>query len=149
MRPSSVIFDYDAVSAKGYLVPIKKGRAMSQSNYAASPEGSSEPRLLTWDDLDVVQGLLTEVAPSWSADLNHASIDDSTIVITPAGANDMIGPAFVLHRSRGRVQLDQFRWDEYRKLGAFRTFEEALAVLRARLVPVTTLNQSLADQADR
>jgi hypothetical protein len=122
---------------------------MSQSNYAASPEGSSEPRLLTWDDLDTVQGLLAEVAPSWSADLNHASIDDSTIVITPAGANDMIGPAFVLHRSRGRVQLDQFRWDEYRKLGSFRTFEEALAVLRARLVPVTTLNQSLADKADR
>jgi hypothetical protein len=99
---------------------------MSQSNYAASPEGSSEPRLLTWDDLDTVQGLLTEVAPSWSADLNHASIDDSTIVITPAGANDMI-----------------------RKLGSFRTFEEALAVLRARLVPVTTLYQSLADKADR
>jgi hypothetical protein len=122
---------------------------MSQSNYAAFPEASSQPRLLTWDDLDTVQALLTEVAPAWSADLNHASIDDSTIVITPAGANDMIGPAFVLHRSRGRVQLDQFRWDEYRKLGAFRTFEEALAVLRARLVPVMTPNPSLADQADR
>jgi hypothetical protein len=123
---------------------------MSQPNYAPFPEWyGGEPTLLTWDDLDVVQDLLAEVAPGWSADLNHASVDDSTIVITPSGANDMIGPAFVLHRNRGRVQLDQFRWDEYRKLGAFRTFDEALALLRARLLPVTTANPPLTNQADR
>ena len=50
----------------------------------------------------------------------------------------MIGPAFVLHRSNGRVQLDQFRWDEYRKLGSFATLDEALAALRARLVPLVS-----------
>jgi len=92
-----------------------------------------EPTLLTWDDLDLVQALLREVASTWSAELNQAAIDESTIVVTPEGANDMIGPAFVLHRTHGRVHLDQFRWDEYRKLGAFRTLDEALATLRARL----------------
>lgn len=122
---------------------------MSQPNYAGFPERYySEPALLSWDDLDVVQEMLTEIAPGWSADLHHASIDESTIVVTPAGANDMIGPAFVLHRSRGRFQLDQFRWDEYRKLGGFRTFDEALALLRARLVPVATPTAPLPDQAD-
>ena len=52
-----------------------------------------EPDLLTWDDLNVVIGLLAEVAPGWSADLNHASPNESTIVVTPEGANDLIGPA--------------------------------------------------------
>jgi hypothetical protein len=89
--------------------------------------------LLNWADLDEVQGLLEEVAPRWSAELNQGSPDESTIVVTPEGANDLIGPAFVLHRSRGRVQLDQFRWDEYRKLGGFRTLHEALSTLGARL----------------
>jgi hypothetical protein len=102
-----------------------------------------EPALLTWDDLDVVLELLTEIAPGWSAELNHASPDESTIVIIPEGANDLIGPAFVLHRSNGRVQLDQFRWDEYRKLGGFRSLDDALRALRARLVPL--VNQSAPD----
>jgi hypothetical protein len=123
---------------------------MSQPNYAPYPEWhGGEPALLSWDDLDVVQEMLAEIAPTWTADLNHASIDESTIVVTPVGANDMIGPAFVLHRRLGRFQLDQFRWDEYRKLGGFRTFDEALALLRTRLMPVVTPNAPVADQADR
>ena len=120
---------------------------MSEPIYAAFPGGrSDEPALLNWDDLDVVQDLLTEIAPGWSAELNHASLDESTIVVTPAGANDIIGPAFVLHRSRGRVHVDQFRWDEYRKLGGFRTFNEALALLRSRLVPLVTRRPPYADR---
>ena len=94
------------------------------------------PDLLTWDDLDVVLALLAEIAPGWSAELNHAGPDESTIVVTPEGANDLIGPAFVLHRSKTGVQLDQFRWDEYRKIGGFRFMEGALAAMRARLVPL-------------
>ncbi len=97
-----------------------------------------EPRLLTWDDLDVVLGMLAEIAPLWSAELNQAAIDESTIVVMPEGANDMIGPAFVLHRTHGRVHLDQFRWDEYRKLGGYRSLDEALAALRGRLVPLVS-----------
>ncbi len=96
------------------------------------------PALLSWDDLDLVLGVLAECAPAWSAELNQASLDESTIVVMPQDANDLIGPAFVLHRSRGRVLLDQFRWDEYRKLGAFRTLDEALAALRARLIPLAS-----------
>jgi hypothetical protein len=92
--------------------------------------------MLTWDDLDVVVALLAEVAPRWSAELNCSSPDESTIVVLPEGANDLLGPAFVLHRENGRVRLDQFRWDEYRQLGVFQTFDGALATLRARLVPL-------------
>jgi hypothetical protein len=44
------------------------------------------------------------------------------------------------------VHLDQFRWDEYRKLGGFRTFGEALALLRSRLVPLVTHRPPSADR---
>ena len=106
------------------------------------------PAVVTWDDLDAVLSLLTEIAPRWSAELNSSGPNDATIVILPEGANDLIGPAFVLHRSEGRVPLDQFRWDEYRKLGGFLTLDEALAVLRARLVPWVT-GPSPASNSDR
>jgi hypothetical protein len=107
-----------------------------------------ESPLLTRDDLDVVNDLLAEIAPGWSADLNHASPDESTIVVTPQGANDVIGPAFVLHRIRGRFQLDQFRWDEYRKLGGFRLFDDALAALRSRLAPLASPPAPASDRTD-
>jgi hypothetical protein len=93
-----------------------------------------EPVPLTWDDLDLVQAAVARIAPTWSAELNCASAGESTIVVLPPGANDLIGPAFVLHRSKGHVQLDQFRWDEYRKLGGFHSLDEALAALRPRLL---------------
>jgi hypothetical protein len=101
----------------------------------AKPQ-ASEPKLLNWDDLDLVIELLAEVAPDWTAELNHASADESTIVVTPEGANDLIGPAFVLSSSRAGVELSQFRWDEYRKLGDFLFLSGALAAMRARLVPL-------------
>ncbi len=104
--------------------------------------------LLTWDDLDAVRGVLAEVAPSWSAELNQAAIDESTIVILPEGADDMNGPAFVLHRTYGRVHLDQSRCDEYRKLGVFGSVDDALAALRARLEPLVTGCSHGADFSD-
>jgi hypothetical protein len=92
--------------------------------------------VLTSDDLAVVLAALREIAPGWSAELNQAGPDEATIVVLPEGANDLIGPAFVLHRLAGRVQLDQFRWDEYRKLGGFHCLDDALAAMRVRLVPL-------------
>ena len=110
--------------------------------------GAGEPALLNWDDLDVVTSMLIEAAPRWSAELNQASADESTIVVMPEGANDLIGPAFVLHRQNGRVHLDQFRWDEYRKLGGFRSLDEALAVMRTRLVALRMPRTTELNDAD-
>ncbi len=106
---------------------------------SVSPSWRGEPAtILTWEDRADVRALLAEIAPTWSAELNHGGPEDSTIVVTPEGANDLLGPAFVLHREGGRVRLDQFRWDEYRALGAFATLAEALAAMTARLVPLLT-----------
>ena len=101
------------------------------------PEVKAEAdSILTADDLDAVTALVSRVAPGWSTELNQTCPTDSTIVVLPEGANDLLGPSFVLHRSGGRVRLDQFHWDEYRKLGAFASLEEALAAMRDRLVPL-------------
>ena len=123
---------------------------MSQAGYAESfPERhADESTQLTRDDLDTVHDLLGEIAPGWSADLNHAGLYESTIVLTPEGANDLIGPAFVLHRSYGRVQLDQFRWDEYRQLGGYNSLDDALTVLRARLSPLVARSAPDPDRTD-
>jgi hypothetical protein len=109
---------------------------MSQPAHAQPfPEWrGGESNILTWDDLDPVLAVSAETAPGWSAELNQSGPDDSTIVVMPEGVNDLIGPCFALHRAAGRVQLDQFRWDEYRKLGGFRSLDEALAVMRTRIL---------------
>jgi hypothetical protein len=114
-------------------IMIQTPRAVPLQNRAGGA-----PNLLTMDDLSVVVGLLAEIAPGWSAELNHASPNESTIVVTPEGANDLIGPAFVLHRTGPSVELDQFRWDEYREIGKFRFLDGALAAMRARLVPLVS-----------
>jgi hypothetical protein len=98
--------------------------------------------MVTWDDLDLVLALLTEIAPRWSAELNCAAPDDASIVILPEGASDLVGPSFVLHRDpgdvRGRVRLDQCRWDEYRAVGSFLSMDEAVAALRTRILPLVS-----------
>ena len=99
------------------------------------PGGPSE--ILTWDDRDVIAAFVSEIVPNWSVELNQTSADDSTIVVMPEGANDLLGPAFVLHRISGFVHLDQFHWDEYRKLGRFGKLDDALAAMRERLVPLS------------
>lgn len=96
----------------------------------------TEASILTWDDLDAVNAFLAEFAPGWSPELNQTGPNEATIVVMPEGANDLLGPCFVLHRLNGRVRLDQFRWDEYRKLGAFASLREALAAMRERLRPL-------------
>jgi hypothetical protein len=113
---------------------------MSHSPHAEPPPTASRDKLnlLTWDDLDVVVALLAEIAPGWSAELNHASVDESTIVVVPEGANDLIGPAFVLTRTRAGVELSQFRWDEFRKLGDFLFLNGALTAMAARIVPLVS-----------
>jgi hypothetical protein len=110
------------------------------------PRGA-DPLFLTYSDLAAVRAFVKEIAPSWSAELNQASADESTIVVTPAAANDLLGPAFVLHRIEGRVKLDQFRWDEYRQLGAFATLHQALAAMAARLVPLVSPRPAAAGAA--
>lgn len=114
---------------------------MSQSAQADPLPEWRFPRCaaLTWDDLDLVQAALRQAAPSWSAELNRTSWDDSTIVAMPEGASDFLGPSFVLHRTGGRVHLDMFRWDEYRKLGSFESLDAALAAMRARLASLRAL----------
>ena len=111
---------------------------MSQPAQAHAPSGwpPEQSLPLNWDDLDAVSALVSHVAPGWSVELNQTCAEDSSIVVLPEGANDLLGPAFVLHRSLGRVRLDQFRWDEYRKLGAFATLDDALADMRTRLAPL-------------
>ena len=132
------------------MSPFIRERTMAFPARAVRPPEWSEPEvaILTWDDLDVVLGLLAEIAPAWSGELNCTSPDESTIVVLPEGANDLIGPAFVLHRDAGRVRLDQFRWDEYRQLGVFRSFELALAALRARLVPLVAGAAAVRDASN-
>jgi hypothetical protein len=92
--------------------------------------------MLTWEDQRIVAEALAEIAPSWSAELVQGAPGESTIVVSPEGANDLLGPAFILHRGGDRVQLDQFRWDEYRRLGGFASLPDAMAALTARLVPL-------------
>jgi hypothetical protein len=128
---------YTIISAQGrfgrnqeFIMP-QRAQARFSSNWRDRDTG-----ILTWDDLDAVQAALSEMAPTWSAELNKTCADESTIVVMPEGANDMIGPSFVLHRTNGRVYLDQFHWDEYRKLGEFRDLDGAMAAMMARLVPM-------------
>ena len=106
------------------------------ANLARFPEWHpAASSLLSWEDRDVVLAMLEQVAPGWSAELNSSSPGESTIVVLPEGADDRLGPTFVLYRSGTRVHLDQVRWDEYRELGGFDRLDEALTALRTRLTP--------------
>lgn len=92
-------------------------------------------------DLDAVTALLARLPGGWTADLNLAEPDASTIVVLPPDASDVLGPAFVLYRAkgetRGRFQLDQVRWEAYREIGSFASLDAALAEMLGHILALT------------
>lgn len=87
-----------------------------------------------YHDLNLVADAVLDVAPDWSVELSGMETGDSSLVIMPPEADDMIGPTFLLRRTTLSVHLDQLHWDEYSPVATIPSIDHAIASLRARLL---------------
>ena len=91
-------------------------------------------------ELTVLTRALATVAPGWSVELSQVFLD-ANIVIMPPGADDRLGPTFIVRCAAGGYDFDQFRWGHYDHLETCRHMPELILMLRMRILTSPDLSQ--------
>jgi hypothetical protein len=94
---------------------------------------STAVKPLGYNELCVVADAVADVAPHWSVELSGSALGESSLVIMPEGADDLIGPTFVVHQDRAGFRLDQFQWDTLSGIGAYASLYDAMRAVLACL----------------
>lgn len=95
-------------------------------------------RPIGYNDLCLAADVVAEVAPGWTVELTNGFPREASLVIMPEGADDLIGPTFIVYQERSGFRLDQFQWDTQSGLGEY-------ASLRDAMVAVATCLSHLSD----
>lgn len=96
-------------------------------------------RLLGERELALLSAAVVDVAPDWSVDLCGTDTHDRSLVVMPEGADDMIGPTFMIHAVNGAIRLDQLRFDEVMILAERAHLSEIVHILRGRLASLSLM----------
>jgi hypothetical protein len=84
-------------------------------------------------DLWLASAAVAGVAPDWTVELSAIFPDDASLVIMPDGADDLIGPTFIVYQDENAYRLDQFQWDVLTGLDTYTSLQDALKALVDRL----------------
>ncbi|HYZ21773.1 MAG TPA: hypothetical protein VE690_06405 [Rhodopila sp.] len=95
-----------------------------------STVASVQPPALGVTDLRAMAEALFDVAPTWTTELQGICLDEASLIITPDGAEDLLGPSFILSRDSFGYRVDQVHWDAMTEVGAFTSFSDAVSAIR-------------------
>jgi hypothetical protein len=95
-------------------------------------------RPIGYIDLWLTEEAVAKTAPDWLVELNGTETEDASVVIMPDGADDLIGPTFILYQLHEAYRLDQFQWDIITRVGSFASVHEALRTLAGALHQISS-----------
>ena len=101
--------------------------------FSFSTPVSAHLRPLGSADLALVQHVLAEIAPAWSAELQGICADEATLVLVPDGGDDELGPSFMISREAFGLRVDQVHWDTVTEIGLFTSLNDVLEAIRLSL----------------
>jgi hypothetical protein len=104
--------------------------------------GSTRP--IGYHDMCLVADAITDVAPDWTVELSAIGPDDTSLVIMPEGADDLIGPTFIVYQERNVFRLDQFQWDILSGLGEYRSLRDAVLAVVSCLTHLTLVSPAVS-----
>ncbi len=84
-------------------------------------------------DVALMTEMVDDIAPDWSVEMAGDCPADSSIVVMPPGADDRLGPTFIIHHVGKSVHIDAMQWDECHHVATVPTVRHAVDSLRARL----------------
>jgi hypothetical protein len=107
---------------------------MSAKRPFIAPDNSTvtsvQPPALGVADLQTMMEALFDVAPTWTAELHGICLNEASLIIMPEGAEDLLGPSFILSRENFGYRVDQVHWDAMTEVGAFSNFGDAVSAIR-------------------
>ncbi|MGE4046662.1 MAG: hypothetical protein AB7F35_17515 [Acetobacteraceae bacterium] len=89
-------------------------------------------------DLSFVAEAVAAVVSDWSVEFAGASDEDAVVVVMPDGADDKVGPTFMLRRTGAAVELEQVHWDQHANVATLPTLTDAVRSLQAHLCALTS-----------
>ena len=104
--------------------------------------GSTRP--IGYHDMCLVADAITDVAPDWKVELSAICVGDASLVIMPEGADDLIGPTFVVYQERNLFRLDQFQWDVLSRLGEYSCLRDAVLAVVSCLTDLTLVSPAVS-----
>lgn len=117
-------------------MPVKRPVTAFHRRAAASPEVPA----LGPADLQLLSDVLAETAPGWSAELHGICASEASVIVMPAGGEDLLGPSFIVSRECAAYRVSQIHWDVMTTIGYFPQFAEAVVAIRRCLL--TSLSPS-------
>lgn len=84
-------------------------------------------------DRALVTEMVDDTAPAWSVELAGDCAADSSLVVMPPGADDRLGPTFIIRHVGKSVHIDALQWDECHHIATVPTIRHAADSLRSRL----------------
>lgn len=96
-------------------------------------------RLMGERELALLSAAVADIAPDWSVELCGTDYHDRSLLVMPEGADDMIGPTFMVHAVNGAVRLDQLRFDDIQILAERAHLSEIVQILRGRLASLSLM----------
>jgi hypothetical protein len=99
-----------------------------------------------YNELSVVADAIADVAPDWTVELSCTFPGDANIVIMPEGADDLIGPTFLVYQDRNSFHVDQFQWDILGAVGDYSCLRDAVLAVVAcleHLTATSSINSTL------
>jgi hypothetical protein len=86
-------------------------------------------RPIGYEDLCLMADAIADASPNWTVELSCISPGEASLVVMPEGADDLIGPTYIVYQDRGTFHLDQFQWDELCALGTYSCFRDAVLAI--------------------
>lgn len=84
------------------------------------------------NDLALVSEMVELIAPDWSVEMAGDCLADRSVVVMPPGADDRLGPTFIIRHVGTSVHIDAMQWDECEHVSTVPTVRHAVDSLRAR-----------------
>jgi hypothetical protein len=80
-------------------------------------------------DCTTLSEAVYRLAPGWSAEAHRDPHGRLSLMIIPPNADDALGPTLIVRRTRAALCVDQFQWDDYSPIGAYRSIDAVLETL--------------------
>lgn len=98
---------------------------------------SRAARMVGERELGLVADAVLDIAPDWSVELCGTDVSDCCLAVIPEGADDMLGPTFLIRATPDCVRLEQLRFDELRPLAEGEDLAVILPILRGQLASLS------------
>jgi hypothetical protein len=93
-----------------------------------------------YNDVCLAADVVAAITPDWKVELINNFPGETSLVIMPEDAADLIGPTFVVYQEPCGFRLDRFQWDTRSELGEYPRMRDAMLAVVTCLIHLSVIS---------